>query len=152
MKLVDLMMNDLVIFDESIRSKDELFSKLGHLLEENQRVTKAKKVIKDLYRREAETSTGIEDGFGIPHAQSKAVLQPTICFVRTGKMSDYTGLDGREIEWVFAILVPKKTSNIHLEILSNLSRRLMNETFRNQLKHAANAIEVIEIISKEESS
>ncbi|BBM17321.1 MULTISPECIES: PTS sugar transporter subunit IIA [Enterococcus] len=152
MKLIDLMMNDLVIFDESIRSKEALFETLGQLLEEKQRVTKAKKVIKDLYQREAETSTGIEDGFGIPHAQSKAVLQPTICFVRTGKISDYVGIDGQMIEWVFAILVPKKTSNIHLEILSNLSRRLMNQTFRSQLKEADNAIEVLEIISKEESS
>ncbi|MGP5430550.1 PTS sugar transporter subunit IIA [Enterococcus malodoratus] len=152
MKLIDLMMNDLVIFDESIRSKEALFETLGQLLEEKQRVTKAKKVIKDLYQREAETSTGIEDGFGIPHAQSKAVLQPTICFVRTGKISDYVGIDGQMIEWVFAILVPKKNSNIHLEILSNLSRRLMNQTFRSQLKEADNAIEVLEIISKEESS
>ncbi|OTO20304.1 hypothetical protein A5875_001654 [Enterococcus sp. 3H8_DIV0648] len=97
MKLVDLMMNDLIIFDDSIRSKDELFEKLGHILEEKNRVTKAKKIIKDLYRREAETSTGIEAGFGIPHAKSKAVLQPTICFVHTGKMSDYVGLDGKKL-------------------------------------------------------
>lgn len=151
-KLDDLMMDDLVIFDESIRSKDELFERLGQLLEEKQRVTKAKKVIKDLYLREAETSAGIEAGFGIPHAKSRAVLIPTVCFVHTGKMSDYVGMDGQMIEWVFAILVPKKTSNIHLEILSNLSRKLMNQTFRSQLKEARSAIEVMDIINREESS
>ena len=152
MKLIDLMVNDLIIFDESIRSKKELFEKLGQLLEEEQRVSKAKKVIKDLYRREEETSTGIEDGFGIPHAKSKAVLQPTICFAHTGKITDYVGLDGRNIEWVFAILVPQKTADIHLEILSKLSRKLMNESFRTQLKNAGSPMEVLEIMSKEESS
>lgn len=152
MKLIDLMVNDLIIFDESIRSKKELFEKLGQLLEEEQRVSKAKKVIKDLYRREEETSTGIEDGFGIPHAKSKAVLQPTICFAHTGKITDYVGLDGRNIEWVFAILVPQKTAYIHLEILSKLSRKLMNESFRTQLKNAGSPMEVLEIMSKEESS
>lgn len=152
MKLIDLMVNDLIIFDESIRSKKELFEKLGQLLEEEQRVSKAKKVIKDLYRREEETSTGIEDGFGIPHAKSKAVLQPTICFAHTGKISDYEGLDGRNIECVFAILVPQKTADIHLEILSKLSRKLMNESFRTQLKNAGSSMEVLEIMSKEESS
>lgn len=152
MKLIDLMVNDLIIFDESIRSKRELFEKLGQLLEEEQRVSKAKKVIKDLYRREEETSTGIEDGFGIPHAKSKAVLQPTICFAHTGKITDYVGLDGRNIEWVFAILVPQKTADIHLEILSKLSRKLMNESFRTQLKNAGSPMEVLEIMSKEESS
>lgn len=152
MKLIDLMVNDLIVFDESIRSKKELFEKLGQLLEEEQRVSKAKKVIKDLYRREEETSTGIEDGFGIPHAKSKAVLQPTICFAHTGKITDYVGLDGRNIEWVFAILVPQKTAYIHLEILSKLSRKLMNESFRTQLKNAGSPMEVLEIMSKEESS
>lgn len=129
-----------------------MFEKLGQLLEEEQRVSKAKKVIKDLYRREEETSTGIEDGFGIPHAKSKAVLQPTICFAHTGKITDYVGLDGRNIEWVFAILVPQKTADIHLEILSKLSRKLMNESFRTQLKNAGSPMEVLEIMSKEESS
>ncbi|MGL9748293.1 PTS sugar transporter subunit IIA [Enterococcus sp. DIV0170] len=152
MKLIDLLVNDLIVFDESIRSKKELFEKLGQLLEEEQRVSKAKKVIKDLYRREEETSTGIEDGFGIPHAKSKAVLQPTICFAHTGKITDYVGLDGRNIEWVFAILVPQKTADIHLEILSKLSRKLMNESFRTQLKNAGSPMEVLEIMSKEESS
>ena len=113
---------------------------------------KQKNVIKDLYRREEETSTGIEDGFGIPHAKSKAVLQPTICFAHTGKITDYVGLDGRNIEWVFAILVPQKTAYIHLEILSKLSRKLMNESFRTQLKNAGSPMEVLEIMSKEESS
>ncbi len=151
MKLIDLMMSDLVIFDESIRSKDELFEMLGQsLIEKKKRVTKAKKVIKDLHKREAETSTGIEDGFGIPHAKSKAVLQPTICFVHTGKISDYVGLDGKVIEWVFVILVPHKTSDIHLVVLSKLSRKLMSESFRNQLKRAANADEVLEIMSEED--
>ncbi|PNE51630.1 PTS sugar transporter subunit IIA [Enterococcus avium] len=148
MKLVDLMMNDLILFDESIRSKDELFETLSRLLEKKERVTKAKKVMKDLYRRESETSTGIEDGFGIPHTKSKAVLAPTICFVHTGKISDYVGLDDKEIEWVFAIFVPQKTSDMHLEILSNLSRKLMNEAFRSQLKEATDATELLEIMSK----
>ena len=152
MKLIDLMMNDLILFDESIRSKDELFETLSRLLEKKERVTKAKKVMKDLYRRESETSTGLEYGFCIPHTKSKAVLAPTICFVHTGKISDYVGLDDKEIEWVFAIFVPQKTSDMHLEILSNLSRKLMNEAFRSQLKEATNATEVLEIMSKEESS
>ncbi len=64
--------------------------------------------MKDLYRRESETSTGIEDGFGIPHTKSKAVLAPTICFVHTGKISDYVGLDDKEIGMGFCHFCPSK--------------------------------------------
>ncbi|MEG1502733.1 MAG: PTS sugar transporter subunit IIA [Enterococcus sp.] len=151
MEITDLMMNDLVIFDETIRSKNELFERLANELERTKRVTKAKKIMKDLYKREKETSTGIEDGFGIPHAKSKHVLEPTVCFIHTEKLSDYLGLDGQPIECSFAILVPSKSSDIHLDILSSLSRKLMNEDFRKELKAARSGEEVLSIINKEES-
>ncbi|WP_407856784.1 PTS sugar transporter subunit IIA [Enterococcus hailinensis] len=151
MEITDLMMNDLVIFDETIRSKNELFERLANELERTKRVTKAKKIMKDLYKREKETSTGIEDGFGIPHAKSKHVLEPTVCFIHTEKLSDYLGLDGQPIECSFAILVPSKSSDIHLDILSSLSRKLMNEGFRKELKAARSGEEVLSIINKEES-
>lgn len=151
MEITDLMMNDLVIFDETIRSKNELFERLANELERTKRVTKAKKIMKDLYKREKETSTGIEDGFGIPHAKSKHVLEPTVYFIHTEKLSDYLGLDGQPIECSFAILVPSKSSDIHLDILSSLSRKLMNEDFRKELKAARSGEEVLSIINKEES-
>lgn len=146
MDLSNVMMNDLVIFDESIRSKEDLFEQIGQLLEKNGRVTKAKKIVKDLYKREAETSTGIEDGFGIPHAKSKHVLKPTVCFVHSSSMTDYRGLDDQPIECVFAILVPQKDSDMHLDILSALSRKLMNKDFRDLLKAAVNSDEVMKVI------
>lgn len=146
MDISNMMMNGLVIFDESIRSKEDLFEQIGQLLEKNGRVTKAKKIVKDLYKREAETSTGIEDGFGIPHAKSKHVLKPTVCFVHSSSMTDYRGLDDQPIECVFAILVPKKDSDMHLDILSALSRKLMNKDFRDLLKAAVNSDEVMKVI------
>lgn len=150
MNLSDMVMNDLVIFDEKIGSKDELFDCLSVKLEKAQRVTKAKKILKDLYKREKETSTGIEAGFGIPHAKSKHVLEPTVCFFHTRPIKDYLGLDDQPIECIFAIVVPAKSSDIHLEILSTLSRKLMNQTFREQLKEAKTAAEVLHIVTEEE--
>ena len=146
MELKEIMLNDLIIFDEGIRSKDDLFDCLAKRLEEQNRVSKAKRIVKDLYKREKETSTGIEDGFGIPHAKSKYVLEPTVCFAHTGLMEDYVGLDGKPVECVFAILVPQKAVDLHLDILSGLSRRLMNQDFRDQLKKAKTAAEVLHIL------
>jgi mannitol/fructose-specific phosphotransferase system IIA component (Ntr-type) len=60
-------------------------------------------------------------------------------------MDDYTGLDGKPIECVFAILVPQKATDLHLDILSGFSRRLMNQDFRDRLKNAKTAAEVLQI-------
>lgn len=148
MKISDLMMIDSIVFDESIQSKSALFERLAQTLERNGRVTKAKKFIKDLYKREEETSTGIEDGFGIPHAKSKYVTEPTICFAHTAIIQDYVGLDGKPIEYVFMITVPKKLSDLHLDILSSLSRRLIDDEFRDKLKNATTAEEVLNIVNE----
>ena len=147
MNISDLMVNELVIFDESISSKEKMFNELAHRLSEVGRINKPDKFIKDLKKRESETSTGIEDGFGIPHAKSKYVIEPTIVFAHTGLMADYTGLDDVPIECVFMIAVPKKSKDIHLDILSSLSRRLMDEKFRNRLKKATTIEEVMSIIT-----
>ena len=149
MDISQLLSEDLILFDDDIRSKKSLFERLGNALEATGRVKNAKKIIKAFYKREEEVSTGIEDGFGIPHAKSKYVLVPTLCFIHSGKIKEYLGLDGIPIECVFAIVVPQKSSDIHLEILSALSRKLMDQTFRQQLKGAKSAAEIMTILKHE---
>lgn len=147
MNISELMLKELILFDDSIRSKDELFDSLSQKLEQQARVTNHKKFKNDLLKREKETSTGIEAGFGIPHAKSKYVTQPTIVFAHTASISDYLGLDDEPIECVFMIAVPKKSQDIHLDILSALSRRLMDQAFREKIKGATSADELLEIIN-----
>ncbi|HAC1703620.1 TPA_asm: PTS sugar transporter subunit IIA, partial [Listeria monocytogenes] len=106
-----------------------------------------KKFIRDLYNREEETSTGIEAGFGIPHAKSKYVKEPLIVFVHSGIIIDYFGLDDSPIECSFIIGVPKKATDVHLQILSELSRKLMNDEFREKLKNSKNENEIKTILS-----
>lgn len=149
MDISQLVLDDLIIFDDSIRSKKSLFECLGQALETTGRVKSAKKIIKAFYKREEEVPTGIEDGFGIPHAKSKTVFAPTVCFVHSGKITEYLGIDEEPIEWVFAIVVPQDASDSHLEILSTLSRKLMASTFRQQIKEAATASEIMTILKNE---
>ena len=79
MNIEQLITEELIIFDETIRSKSSLFDCLGRRLEASGRVKNSKKIIKDFLKRENETSTGIEDGFGIRHsALSIAEGSPTM--------------------------------------------------------------------------
>ena len=108
--------------------------------------------IKALFKREEEVPTGIEAGFGIPHAKSKAVITPTICFVRSSQITEYLGLDGEPIAYTFAIVVPANAADSHLEILSALSRRLIDPNFRKQIKEANSASEIMTVLKNEEKA
>ncbi|EAH0424885.1 PTS sugar transporter subunit IIA, partial [Listeria monocytogenes] len=83
----------------------------------------------------------------IPHAKSKYVKEPLIVFVHSGIIIDYFGLDDSPIECNFIIGVPKKATDVHLQILSELSRKLMNDEFREKLKNSKNENEIKTILS-----
>lgn len=147
MKISNLINKDRIIFDNRIQTKELLFEKVAEVLFKEGSITNTKKFIRDLYKREEETSTGIEAGFGIPHAKSKYVKEPLIVFVHSDIINDYFGLDDSPIECSFLIGVPKKATDVHLQILSELSRKLMDEKFREKLKNSKNKNEIITILS-----
>lgn len=147
MKISNLINEDRIIFDNRIQTKELLFEKVAEVLFKEGSITNTKKFIRDLYKREEETSTGIEAGFGIPHAKSKYVKEPLIVFVHSDIINDYFGLDDSPIECSFLIGVPKKATDVHLQILSELSRKLMDEKFRERLKNSKNKNEIITILS-----
>lgn len=150
MNLNSLISKDLIIFDDEIQSKDILFRKLSQQMYSVGRISDARRFVKDLYRREREVSTGLEDGFGIPHAKSQFVVLPTICFAHTSQIQDYLCLDDTHVDCVFMLAVPLENNNTHLEILSNLSRKLMRTQFRNDIRSSKSASEILTIINEQE--
>jgi PTS system fructose-specific IIA component len=138
-----------IIFEPSINSKQQLFRKIAELLKMNGFVKNSKKFIKDLEKRENEAPTGIEDGFGIPHAKSKYVVKPTIVFAHTGIISDYIALDNTKVQYTFTLAVPKGSADIHLDLLSALSRKLMDDGFRDRLKKAQTKNQVLDVLASD---
>lgn len=147
MDIRDLISQDTVIFDATLSTKEDLFTNIANTLHSLGVVTKPNKFMKDLYKREKETSTGIEDEFGIPHAKSKYVTRPTLMFYNTNGVEDYKALDDTTVKYAFVIAVPKSGSNVHLEILSQLARKLMDSEFRNKLKSAETPQQVLDILN-----
>lgn len=150
MKIENLITEDNIIFDESIDSKDRLFEKVSEVLLTNKIISDRDIFIKDLFAREAEAPTGLIDGFGIPHAQSSAVLEPSLVFIKAGNIKDYETMDEGIVSTAFVIAVPATGGSDHLEILSNLARRLMKDGFRKNLKNSQTKEEVLLILKGEE--
>ncbi|PZF88733.1 PTS sugar transporter subunit IIA [Listeria ivanovii] len=148
MDISNLINENRIIFDNRIQTKQLLFEKVAEVLEQEGAITNHKKFVRDLYKREDETSTGIESGFGIPHTKSKYVKEPLVVFVHSGIIADYFGLDNAPIECSFIIGVPKKAADTHLDILSNLSRKLMNDEFIEKLKKSKSKEGIMTILSE----
>lgn len=145
---MNLLSVDTISFDETIETKDQLFNKAAILFEKMGVVSNYIKYKEDLYERERQVSTGIEEGFGIPHAKSKYVIRPAVAFIKTKPIADYVALDDTNIECAFIIAVPENSLDEHLLILSCLARKLMDDGFRSELKRSSSAEEIMSIIEK----
>lgn len=147
MNITDLIDENTFIFDKNIKTKDELFTSLSESLYQNGYLKNKHKFLKDLYKREELISTGIEDGFGIPHTKSKYIKKPLITFAKTSELQDYTALDNSKINIVFLIALPKNAQDSHLYLLSELAKLLMDSDFRENIRRVNNPDEILNILS-----
>lgn len=85
-------------------------------------------------KREAMVSTGMLDGFAIPHAIDQSIKDVSILVLKTPqKLHDWETLDDSAVEFIISILVPEQQSNKHLEMLQSISRVLIDKDSRDLL-------------------
>ncbi|WP_458258078.1 fructose PTS transporter subunit IIB [Spiroplasma endosymbiont of Dactylopius coccus] len=59
-------------------------------------------------------------------------------------------IDGQLTTFIIALIIPEtQAENLHLDILSTLAIKLVNEDFRKKLKNAKNSQEIISLINDE---
>ncbi|MFC4025157.1 fructose-specific PTS transporter subunit EIIC [Oceanobacillus longus] len=97
--------------------------------------------------REAESTTGLGMNIAIPHGKSNAVKRPTVAFGIKQDGIDWKSLDGTDAKLIFMIAVPEESAgDAHLKILQMLSRKLMDDGFREQLLEVKNKEEAYALL------
>ena len=152
MKISGLIDESSIVIDSSITSKDDLLHKASSIFVEKGISDDADALYDDFQKREAQTATGIEEGFGIPHAKSAHTKEAGLAFFHTGTLDDYKGLDGSDIDCAFAITVPLEASDEHLKILSTLAQHLVDSDFREALRAASTPAEVLDVLATIDSA
>ena len=131
-----------ISLSEPPAQKEATIEYLLDLVVESGRVDDRQAALDALLAREAETTTGVGMGIGIPHAKTEAVNRPSLAFARSAEGVDFGSMDGEPATLVFLILVPKEGGEDHLTILSSLSRALMHDDVRERLHEAEDESEV----------
>ncbi|SFQ25889.1 PTS sugar transporter subunit IIA [Salibacterium halotolerans] len=104
--------------------------------------------LRDVHARENEGSTGIGFGFAIPHAKSNGVKEAAIAVGKSPSGIEWKSMDGQPAEVIFLIAVPQENAgDDHLKILQQLSKKMMDESFRHSLKQAETKQQIIDIVS-----
>lgn len=133
-----------------VASKEEVFEVIANYAYDLGFVANAAETCEAFIEREAEYSTGLQDGFAIPHAKAKTVLKPTVLFIRLKQEIEWETFDDSTVKNVFALMVPKEDEGTaHLEMLSRLATALLEETFIQQIQRSEDKTQLVELIKKE---
>ncbi|RAR41214.1 fructose-specific PTS transporter subunit EIIC [Paenibacillus sp. MDMC362] len=133
-KLTDIVTPDLINLNLVGTTQDAVIDEMIGTLERNGAVRADGDFKQAILAREQESSTGIGMNIAIPHGKSDAVLKPSVVFGIQQDGVDWKSLDGSEAKLIFMIAVPRNSKqNAHLKVLQMLSRKLMDDDFREAL-------------------
>lgn len=131
----------------SASSKDMVFDQLSHLVVQQGYAKDVDAVKSALIAREVEGTTGMMDGFAIPHAKSSAITKPGVSVLKLKQGIEWEAMDGKPIFFVIALFIPEtEAGSTHLQFLSKIARLLMKEEFKTALANADSTDEIVKLL------
>ncbi|MDR3760011.1 PTS fructose transporter subunit IIABC [Enterococcus sp.] len=147
--ITDIMSDEAIVLGETATTKDGVIEDLVQRLEKTEAITDKNGFKEVIYDREKESTTGIGMGIAIPHGKSAYVRKPTVAFARSQDGVEWHSLDGKLAHMIFMIAVPENSQgDMHLKILQRLSRKLMDDDFRQALMDAPDKAAVHQLLSE----
>ncbi|MFM5154642.1 fructose-specific PTS transporter subunit EIIC [Aeromonas veronii] len=152
--ITTLINEHLINLDLKATRKEEVFTEMARLLASQGKVSNEQAFIKDLWAREELGNTGFEEGVALPHAKSAAVCNPAVAIGISRNGIEYGAEDGKPSHIFFMIASPDGGANHHIEVLAELSGKLIEEGFIAKLLAAKTPADALALLlaKKEEQS
>jgi len=133
-------------------TKKEILNKMIDLLKDEDSVKNLEAVRKAVLDREEIMSTGVGEGFAIPHGKTNGVEGIIAAFGRTAEPVDFDALDNKPVRLIFLLVGRENLVGQHIKLLSRISRMMNKEEFRNKLLDAKDDNEIFNIFKEEEEN
>jgi PTS system nitrogen regulatory IIA component len=104
-----------------------------------------------LMAREKLQSTGVGEGYAIPHGKTSAVPGIVACVGRSPAGLDFQSLDHKPTHIFFVLLVPESSAALHLKALARVSRLIREPRVRESLLTVDSADAMFELIVTEDA-
>lgn len=145
----DFVKVENVFVAEDFASRDEALSFVSNQAVKAGIASDADAVLNAFLTREAEGTTGMMEGFAIPHAKSDAITEAAVIVVKDESgVTGWDTMDGAPVNVAIALLIPgAQAGTTHLKILSKVAEALMDEGFRATVKGSTDAAKIAKTIN-----
>ena len=152
MKISDILDEKLIVSNLPGTKKDDIINAMVDVIALSPKVLDKEKVRTAIFDREKIMSTGVGNGFAIPHGKTDAVSDVVAAFGVSADPIDYHALDEKPVRLIFMLIGKDSMVGPHIKLLSRISRLMNKEDFRTRLLNAHTAFEILEIFRSEEAS
>ena len=111
-----------------------------------------KLVFNALQAREQLGSTGLGEGFALPHARIEGLDRFFGMFARLNRPIHFDSVDAKPVDLVFLLLIPAAAQGHHLAALAAISRHLRDKEFAARLRKAANTAALCNLLCDPQDS
>ena len=144
-EITNFLTEDSIIMDCDSRSQKNTLEVISNKMAELTSTNKDE-IFQKLYEREKLGTTAFGNGIAIPHARVEGIQNAKIIILKLTEAIDFNSIDGNKVDIVISLFVPNDNNKMHVELLSNIASLLDNQVFREKIRTANTASDVMMII------
>ena len=119
-----------------ITSKKQALETISKMVYDIDHAIKYHETLGILQQRERLGSTAIGHGIAIPHGRIPNLEHPVCILISLEKAIEFDPSNTVAVDLIFGLLVPKKSTEEHLQILAAITQKLQSKTYREALRTA----------------
>ncbi len=145
MNLKKVLTRDAVMIGLIGTSKNEIIKELVGLIVKNGSDLDEKSLLKAVFDREAQMSTGMKNGIAIPHGKTNDVSELHAVIAVSAVPVDFECLDKKPARIFVMTISPASHTGPHLQFLAEVSGLLTRDDLREKILAAENEDELLKI-------
>lgn len=149
MTISALLSPQSIFLETEITSKKKLLELIANVAADRSQLPEAT-IYNNLLNRERLGSTGLGQGFAVPHARMNDLDKTIGFFFRLKEAVNFEAPDNQPVDLVFTIIIPEEATEEHLLILSTLARIFSQPEVCDAIRKAGSREEIAAIIESAE--
>ncbi len=149
MTISALLSPQSIFLDTEITSKKKLLELIANVAADRTNLSESA-IYNNLLNRERLGSTGLGQGFAVPHARLDTLDHTMGFFFRLKDPVNFESPDNQPVDLVFTIIIPEHATEEHLIILSSLAGIFSRTEVCEAIRSAASKEEIAQIIESAE--
>jgi len=149
MVLIDLVDEKIVKIPLESKNKPDVLREMVQILKDAGEINDFDAVLKAVQEREYKCSTGLEEGFAVPHCKTLAVPTLKLSIGISPEGIDFDALDGKPSKLFFLLVASPNFSGPHVEALAEIAKLSKSKALCNTLISLNNPHEVVELLKGE---